>query len=222
MGTPAGFFTRTQKGKAMTAEEKRPRVLCIAGSPRRRGNSEQLLDALARGVRGAGGEPDVLAVSEFGIQLCHGCSVCTHGGTCILADRMQELYPRIDAADAIAVASPVYFATVPANLKAFYDRCQPYWARRFVLGEPHAAVPKRPGAFLLVRAGGDPYGCRCAVDPTKSVFAVLGVEYSYELAVEGPDLPGDIVKHPEALERAEEIGAALVADVLSRWSAAGE
>jgi multimeric flavodoxin WrbA len=199
----------------LVADDDAPRVLCIAGSPRRRGNSDQLLEAAVRGVRAAGGLPDVLTVAEYGIRLCHGCNICSRGGTCISADRMQELYPRIDAAEAIAVASPVYFATVPANLKALYDRCQPYWARRYMLGDQPPAT-KRPGAFLVVRGGGDPFGFRAAIDTTRSVFAVLGVEYALELAVDGCELPGDIVRQPDALARAGEIGSALVAQVRAR------
>ena len=48
---------------------------------------------------------------------------------------------------AIVIATPVFFATVPAVLKILYDRCQPYWARRYVLGEPPPDV-RRPGALL--------------------------------------------------------------------------
>jgi multimeric flavodoxin WrbA len=195
-----------------------PRVLCIAGSPRHRGNSEQLLDAAVRGVRAAGGLPDVLSVVEYGIQICCGCNICSRGGVCIVADRMQDLYPRIDAAEAIVVSSPVYFATVPANLKALYDRCQPYWARRHLLGAATPVGLKRPGAFLVVRAGGDPFGYEAAVITTRSVFGVLGVEYAHELVVDGVDLPGAINQQPRALARAEEIGAQLVAQVLERRS----
>ena len=195
-----------------------PRILCIAGSPRHRGNSEQLLDAAVRGVRAAGGLPDVLSLVEYGIQICHGCNICSRGGVCIVHDRMQDLYPRIDAAEAIVVSSPIYFATVPANLKAFYDRCQPYWMRRQQNGKFIPVRLRRPGAFLVVRAGGDPFGHEAAATTTRSVFGVLGVEYGHELVVEGVDLPGAINQQPETLARAEEIGTLLVAQVLERRS----
>ncbi len=189
----------------------RPRVLCVAGSPRRHGNSEQLLDRCVLGVREAGGEPDVLPVADANVHPCRGCNACSLTGECVVRDGMQDIYPRIDAADAIVVASPVYFATVPAALKAFYDRLQPYWARVHVLGEP--GPERRPGAFLVVRGGGDPYGFQAAVLTTKSVFAVLGVDYAVELKVKGPDSPSEVGRHPEALERATEIGRETVSAV---------
>ena len=46
-------------------------------------------------------------------------------------DAMQEIYPRIDSADALVIATPVYFAGVPAVLKALYDRC-PSTAKRLL------------------------------------------------------------------------------------------
>jgi multimeric flavodoxin WrbA len=183
-----------------------PRLLAIAGSPRRGGNSDALLDACVGGATAAGAEVDLLVVAEASIGACTGCNGCSVDGECIVNDAMQGIYARIDVADAIAVAAPVYFATVPAGLKALYDRCQPYWARRYVLGRP--IERRRSGAFLVVGGGGDPYGNSCAISPTRSVFAVLGVDYAHELAVEA-DARGDALGQSAAIRRAREIGGAL-------------
>ena len=186
-----------------------PSVLCIAGSPRRHGNSEQLLDAVARGVVSAGGRAVRLVAIETGAGVCRGCNACSQTGECVLRDGMDAVYAALDAADAIVVSSPVFFTTVPAALKTLYDRCQPYWARRYALGQP-APARKRPGAILVVGGGGDPFGTACAVTPSKSVFAVLGVSAAEVFEVVGPDSPSDMGRHPEALSRAEEIGRELV------------
>jgi len=122
---------------------------------------------------------------------------------------MDEVYPLLDSVEAIAIASPVYFATVPAVLKALYDRCEPYWAQRYILHEPRRDR-RRPGALILVGGGGDPFGVSCAVTPTKSVFGVLDVELSEYFEFVGVDSPSDIGRHPDALQRAQEIGEALV------------
>lgn len=187
-------------------------ILGIAGSPRRHGNSERLLDACLAAVVDTGAEARKLAVVEYGIRPCQGCNACSLTGECVLRDRMAEVYPLLDAAGAIVVSSPVYFATVPAILKALYDRCQPYWARHYVLGLP--VPPKRPGALLLAHAGGDPYGSEAAVTTTKSVFAVLGVAYAASYEIVGVDSPSDVGRHPEALEQAAEIGRRLASDVV--------
>lgn len=191
----------------------RPRVLGIAGSPRRNGNSDRLLDACLEGARSAGADTDLLVVADAGIAPCRGCNACSSTGECVVRDGAQAAFALIDAADAIVIASPVYFATVPAVLKALYDRCQQYWARRYVLGEKVGR--RRPGALLLVGGGGDPYGHECAVTTTRSVLAVLGVDYTAELVVRA-DTPSEAGRQPEAIMRAGEIGAALAADAAER------
>ena len=196
----------------MSADDA-PRILCIAGSPRRSGNSEQLLDVAVEGVRSAGGDPFKLVTVEYDLAPCRGCNACSATGECVIDDRMGEVNELLDSAEGVIVASPVYFATVPAVLKALYDRCQPYWARRYVLGEKPTR-PKRPGALLVVRGGGDALGHEAAALTTRSVFGVLNVAYSHEVAVAGPDEASDIREYPESLERAREIGAVLVREAL--------
>jgi len=190
-----------------------PLVLCVAGSSRLKGNSTQLLDRCIAGVESAGGRVDSLVLARSGIKACINCGGCAMTGECVLVDDMTRIYPRIDAADAIIVAAPIYFATIPATLKGFYDRCQPYWARRHSACGASRAVDdpaRRPGAFLIVRAGGDPFGHSAAVTPTRSVFANLEVDYSEELVVEGPDKVGDILEYPNELQTAQGIGQRIV------------
>ena len=194
---------------APAAPPAAPRVLCIAGSPRRGGNSDQLLDALAAGVIAADGTAERLVAADAGAHTCRGCNACSQTGECVVRDGMDTVYAAIDSADAIVVSTPVYFATVPAVLKTLYDRFQPYWARRYLLGEP-VREPRRPGALLIVGGGGDPFGTACAVTPSKSVMNVLGVSLETVFECVGPDSASDMERHPEALERAREIGAEVV------------
>jgi len=167
------------------------------------------LDACLAGVEAAGGDAHKLVVAGMGIEPCRGCNACSLTGECVIRDRMSEVYPQLDEASAIVVSTPVFFATVPAVLKALYDRCQPYWARRYVLNEP-APPKRRPGGILVVGGGGDPYGWECADATTKSVFAVLDVRKTFEVVVEGVDSPSDLGRHPDALGKAREAGAGIV------------
>jgi multimeric flavodoxin WrbA len=199
----------------MTDTKRTPRVLCISGSPRRHGNSERLLDALIEGVEAAGGEAVKLVVRDAGIGVCVGCQGCHERGACVRKDGMDNVYRQLDSADAIAVASPVYFATVPAVLKTLLDRCQPYWARRYVLGQPRPAH-KRPGAILIVGGGDDPFGAGCALTPVQSVFGVLSVGADHIIEVIGPDEPEDILGRPAALSEARAAGDSLVESVRSQ------
>ncbi len=188
------------------------RVLCIAGSPRRNGNTDRLLDALSAGVTEAGGEAIRLVASQLTVEPCRACHACSRTGSCVIRDDMDDVFRAIDEAGAVVVATPVFFASVPSGLKALIDRCQPYWARRFVLHQ-ELAKPLRPGAIVVVGGGGDPFGVDCAVTPIRSVFGVLGITSEHDLEVVGPDGPKDVESHPDALAEARRIGRSLAQPV---------
>lgn len=201
----------------MSAHPRQPLVLGIAGSPRRNGNSDRLLAAALEGAREAGARTETLVAATSGVNPCLGCNACSRDGVCIQRDGGDALYAAIDAADAIVVASPVYFATVPGVLKVLYDRMQPYWARTHVLHQPRP--PRRPGGILLVRAGGDPYGFDAAEATTRSVLAVLGIDVLGEVRILGVDTPSDLVAtHPEEHAAARQLGAAIAEEAARRLS----
>lgn len=196
---------------------QRPLVLGIAGSPRRHGNSDRLLEAALAGAREAGATTRTLVASALGLNPCRGCNVCSRDGVCFQRDQGEELYSAVDSADAIMIASPVYFATVPAVLKVLYDRMQPYWARTHVLKQPRPL--RRPGAILLVRAGGDPYGFDAAEATTKSVLAVLGIDVLGQVRIAGVDAPSDLPStHPFEVEAARELGRQVAEEAGRRLS----
>lgn len=203
---------RVASGHAPTGGDIR--VLVVVGSPRRNGNSALLAQAAAEGARSAGAVAVEIAAADFDITPCNGCNACSATGECTIRDRMQEVYGLLDSADGIVVSSPVYFATVPATLKALYDRCQPYWARTYMLRHPRPA--RRPGALILVRSGGDPFGFSAAIDTTKSVFAVLGVDYVDELLVTGPDDPGAVARMPATVDDARALGVRIAREAARR------
>lgn len=98
-------------------------VLVICGSARKGGNSELLADAFVEGAIEAGHTVEKVRIAPLDIRGCVGCDAChRNGGTCVQKDDMRELYPKVDEADAIALAFPVYFYTWNAQMKAFLDR----------------------------------------------------------------------------------------------------
>jgi multimeric flavodoxin WrbA len=106
------------------------KVLGIYGSPRQGGNSDQLLDRALAGARDAGAEVSELRVRGLKLEGCRECGGCDETGECVIDDEMQRIYGLLREADAIIVATPIFFYTVPAQLKAVIDRCQAAWNRR--------------------------------------------------------------------------------------------
>jgi len=191
-----------------------PVVLGIAGSPRRHGNSDRLLDAALAGAKAAGAEVRTLVAANAALKHCLGCNACALTGECIQHDGGPAVYEAIDAADGIIVASPVYFAGVPSVLKTLLDRMQPYWARTYVLKRPRPG--RRPGAVLLARGGGDPYGSEHAEATVRSVLAVLDIDVLGVVRAVGVDGPGEVEAHPEPIEEARALGAQVAAEAARR------
>ncbi len=189
-------------------------VLGLSGSPRRHANSESLLDEVLLGAAAAGAETEKLIASRFRKLLpCVNCGHCLKTGRCIVDDEMQEVYPKLEAADALVVASPIYFMNVSAFLKILIDRCQCYWSRKYVLKEP--LFPDDPGrirkGLFLATSGHDkPVVFKGARMTVKSMFDVLEVEYFDEYFAVSIENPGDVWKMPGAAETVHALGGRLV------------
>lgn len=103
------------------------KVLIISGSPRKGGNTDMLCDRFAEGARDAGNQVTKLRVADLDIHMCTGCDSCVRTGTCVYRDDMARVRDEMMAADAIVFASPVYFYTISAQIKALIDRMVPFY-----------------------------------------------------------------------------------------------
>jgi len=109
------------------------KVIGICGSPRK-GNTEWMLAKLLEEVARSGAETELILLRELNIESCDGCLACETGGkerkgTCHIKDDMQQIYPRLAAADGWALGTPVYFEMLSGMLKNFMDRTCPIWTK---------------------------------------------------------------------------------------------
>ncbi len=103
-------------------------VLILAGSPRKKGNSAALCRMFAQGAEEAGSKVETIFLRDKKIGFCLACYHCRdHGGVCAIKDDMAEILDKMNAADVIVMASPVYFYSVDAQMKALIDRCVARW-----------------------------------------------------------------------------------------------
>lgn len=104
------------------------KVLILSGSPRKGGNSDILCDEFARGAKEAGHDVEKIRVAGKKIAPCSACYYCRdHGGKCVHQDDMAEIMQKMIDADVIVLASPVYFYSIDAQLKAVIDRTVARW-----------------------------------------------------------------------------------------------
>ena len=103
------------------------KVLIISASPRKGGNSDLLCDEFAKGAREAGHEVEKVRLAEKKVGFCTGCYACRKLDRCVQNDDANEIIEKMLAADVIVLATPVYFYSMAAQLKALIDRCVSRW-----------------------------------------------------------------------------------------------
>jgi multimeric flavodoxin WrbA len=201
------------------------KILAFAGSPRRHGNSETLLDWVLGSMIA---DPEVsiekVALDEANINPCKGCNACEKLNKCIQRDGMDIYHDKIIAADIILLSSPIYCMGIASQPKALIDRAQVFRSRKYVLKLP--IVPperkgKRLGAFLATAGQNWSYVFDVAVPSVKCFFHVIDIkdaDISY-LMINGVDEKGAIDLHQTARADAEDLGKSLVAEIKKRLAA---
>lgn len=183
------------------------KIVGIYGSPRRGGNTELLLGEFLRGCREAGAEVEEFHLRDMKISPCLEIYACKKDGNCPIDDDMKLLYGKFVEADGLAIASPIFFYAVSAQLKAVIDRCQAMWARKYLLHQPVSpGKTMRKGVFLAV---GGSKGEKIFEGPLltmKYFFDALDVTFYRSLLFREIDGKGDILKHPTAMAEAFALG----------------
>lgn len=193
------------------SSRRHPLIVGIQGSPRDKGNTAMLLEAALQGAMEAGANVLKFKLNDMSIRPCQGCGGCYETGRCVMRDDMDTIVEALERMDAIIVASPVYFGGVTAQTKAMIDRCQPFWARKYVLKKPVADDNRRRDLLLLSVLGHDKaeliQGIRTNV---KYFHDVLTRDGAFnELIFPKVEHAGEIGEHWEALAQAREAGARL-------------
>ena len=189
------------------------KVLGLAGSPRRGGNTDLLLAEAMRGAASQGSEVKTIILNDLKITPCQHCDACLTTGQCRIEDDMQMVYHELREADRVVLASPVQFMGPTAQTKLMIDRCQALWARKYVLKAPALNDRReRKGLFISVGALRLANLFEPSLTIVKTLFRVLDINYAGELLFSGIDEKGAIAKHPEALHQAFSAGQNLVLD----------
>lgn len=172
------------------------KVLILSGSPRKNGNSDILCDEFAKGALEIGHEVEKIRVAEKNIGYCRACYACRGTGVCAIKDDMAEILQKMIDCDVMVLASPVYFYSVDAQLKALIDRSVARWTE----------VKDKEFYYIVTAADGE----------TEAAETTIACFRGYADCVEGAKEKGIIygmgvyekgeVKNTKAMTEAYEIG----------------
>jgi multimeric flavodoxin WrbA len=181
-------------------------IVIVKGSPRENGNSTTLADQVAKGAREAGATVESFYLHGMEINPCDACDAChaePYSG-CIVEDDMHLLYPKLEEADAIVIASPIYWFTVSAQTKLFMDRCY-----ALVDAEGYALRGKKVG-IVLSYGDSDPFnsGAVNAMRTFQDAFGYVGAEI-VDMVYGSADAAGEIGANAELMAKAYSLGKQL-------------
>ena len=183
-------------------------VLGINGSPRIGGNTDILLDKALEGAKSKGAKTEKVILNNLKMSTCQECEKVRDDGTCIVEDDFQALYEKVKKADALILASPIFFGSLSAQTKIMIDRFQCYWRYKYILKKATSQKTK-PGAFISVEGSKREDFFNNAKSIVKNFFATIDINYKRELFCPGIDDRGAITRHPDFLQKAFELGGKL-------------
>lgn len=97
-------------------------ILVVQGGGRPNGNTAQLVASFVKGAQESGHVVEVISLLKNEVRGCLGCNACRYGKPCVQKDAFNDIVPKIKGADCIVFASPLYFWTISAKMKAFIER----------------------------------------------------------------------------------------------------
>jgi len=98
-------------------------VIGINASPRKKANTQTLVEAMLGGAEEKGAETRLVNLRSLKINGCLGCEGCKkHLGRCVQKDDLTLLLQEMTAYDAIVMRTPVYWYHVTAQFKMLVDR----------------------------------------------------------------------------------------------------
>jgi multimeric flavodoxin WrbA len=185
------------------------KVMVAIGSPRKKGNSATLAKQLAAGAMAVGARVETFFLHHMNIKPCTACDACRKKKDvdCIIQDDMQILYPKLREAEAIVIASPIYWFTVSGQTKVFMDR----W---YGLGgdEGYELAGKKFG-IVLTYADADPFvsGAVNALRTFQDAFNYIGAEI-VGMVYGSASKAGDIRKNEAVMQEAFELGKKIASE----------
>jgi len=183
------------------------KILVILGSPRRKGNSETLARTVVQELEeGQAGSVEYIHLHSLKISPCQSCGGCEKTSVCVIRDDMDALYEKVDEADRLFLAGPVYFYGPSAQCKTFIDRFQARWSRKYLLATPFREGDDRKAYLLATAATKGEKVFDASLLIARCFFDAVNVPFGGSLTVRSVDKPGAFLKRDDEMVRATAFG----------------
>jgi multimeric flavodoxin WrbA len=162
------------------------KVFVLFGSPHNNGTTAKLLNEFLKAFNKTRYNIRIANVYEENILPCNDCGGCKKTFGCIIKQN-SELFYNLEQADYIIIATPLYLLSMPAPLKAVFDRFQQYYNAKFHLGYKEA-IKKPKSAFLIITSGNvKTDDAKILKTQIKLAFSVMNIKIKDSLVLDGTD-----------------------------------
>lgn len=189
----------------------------IEGSPRKKGNSHKMLQAILEGAREIETSINEVHLRDLKYDPCVGCEICRKEKACRrFEDDMTGLYPLIEESKGLVLISPVHNYNVTAWMKAFIDRMYCYY--NFEDTRPRAwssrlAGQGRKAIIGAIAEQNDKKDMGFTIEAMRMPLEALGYEIVAELPVLRLFDKGIIAEHQEIIDKAKTAGRTLAESI---------
>jgi multimeric flavodoxin WrbA len=189
------------------------KIVCLKGSPRSRGNSAVIADRFLAAAAALGAETRGFELNRLNYRGCQGCYACKKkSDRCILDDDLAMVLDEVKEADAVVLATPVYYGDVTGQLKCFIDRTFSYLVPNYVTSSNPSRLPPGKKLVFIITQGQPDAGLFADIYPRYDKFLKwYGFAESHLIRACGIG-PASIDKVPEQyLKQAEDLAQELLA-----------
>lgn len=166
------------------------KVLLLNGSPKPKGNTAVALEEMVKIFHQEGIETEIVQVGNRDIRGCVCCYHCKQNGKCVFDDLVNETAPKLQEADGLVIASPVYYAMGNGTLVSFVQRL--FYSTMF-------DKSMKVGASVVVARRG---GLSSTYDELNKFFGISGMPIAsgqYWNSLHGGK-PGEVEQDPEGMQ----------------------
>ena len=189
------------------------KMVCLLGSPRPKGNSIAMAARFCETAEGLGAEVTTFALNKLKYRGCQACMTCkTKLEKCVLKDDLAEVLDAIRDAEVLVLATPIYFAEISSQLKAFIDRTFSYLVPDYPTNpSPCRLSPDKKLVFIEAQGHPDESLFADVFPRYDSIFKWYGFSDSYQIRACGVFNKGDVENREDIMKLAEETAKKIMA-----------
>ena len=188
------------------------KIITLLGSPRANGNSAAIAGRFMETAKKYGAETKTYALNKLKFRGCQGCMMCKDKlDRCALKDDLEPVLDDIRDADALVLATPVYFADITAQMKMFMDRTYSYYVPDFMNNPVPGRLPLgKQLIFIQTQAQPEENFFNDIYPKYEFFFQFLGFKDNHLIRATGVNDEGDAEKQESIMKHAENLAAQIM------------